>query len=111
MVDYLMASRTKEHFQGQLLRDHPDIVSIAPRLKRDAQGQPTAEAVIVIGVKKINPLRLGPGAGARPPSAALPTRLPVVNAQGVEEKGHFVEVIIEDEGEIVAQAFTAKQRP
>ncbi|HTU93343.1 MAG TPA: hypothetical protein VMF69_24900 [Gemmataceae bacterium] len=56
MPDYLTASRTKDHFQAQLLRDHPEIVSLAPRLKLDDQGRPTNEAVIVIGVKKNNPI-------------------------------------------------------
>ncbi|HQU45507.1 MAG TPA: hypothetical protein PK867_22020, partial [Pirellulales bacterium] len=67
--DYAAASRTKDHFQAQLLRDHPEIVSIAPRMKLDDQGRPTQDAVIVIGIKMINPLRFGAGAAARPQAA------------------------------------------
>src|SRR5438445_210511 len=106
--DYPTASRTKDHFQAQLLGDHPEIVSIAPRLKLDAQGRPTNDSVIVIGVKKINPLRLGPGVAARPQAAGIPNRLPVITAQGLVDKTQFVEVVIEDEGDIVLESFTAK---
>jgi len=109
--DYATASRTKDHFQVQLLRDHSEIVSIAPRLKLDGQGRPTKDAVIVIGVKKINRLRIGPGAVASPQAAGIPNRLPVITAQGVEDKTQCVDVLIEDEGEIVLESFTAKRRP
>lgn len=101
MPDYLAASRTKDHFQDQLLRDHPEIISIAPRLKLDDQGQPMKDAVIVIGVKKINPIRFGPGVAVRPQTVLLPIKLPMITPQGVEDKTQFVDVIIEDEGEIV----------
>lgn len=111
MPDYLTASRTKDHFQAQLLRDHPEIVSIAPRLKLDDQGQPTRDALIVIGVKKINPLRFGPGTSARPQTAAIPTQLPAITVQGGEDRTQFVDVVIEDEGEIVLESFTIKRRP
>lgn len=110
MPDYTTASRTKVYFEARLLREHPEIVSIAPRLKRDGQGRPTHEAVIVVGVKKINPLQFGAGAAPRPPSS-IPKRLPVLTAQGVEDKTQFVEVIVEDEGEVVLESFTAKRRP
>jgi hypothetical protein len=102
MPDYSTASRTKDHFQDQLLRDYPEIVSIAPRQKLDDQGRATNDAVIIIGVKKINPIRFGAGAAARPQGAPLPTKLPVVTPQGIEDKTQSVEVIIEDEGEIGA---------
>ena len=93
------------HFQAQLLQDHPEIVSIVPRLKLDDQGRPTGNAVIVIGVRKINPLRFGPGA-PRPQGIGIPDRFPVITVQGAEDHSQFVEVIVEDEGEIVLQSFT-----
>ena len=111
MADYVTVSRTKDHFQAQLLRDHPEIVSIAPRLKLDDEGRPTKDGVIVIGVKKINPIRFGPGAAPRAQAAPLPTKLPVITAKGVEHKTQSVDVIVEDEGEIVLESFTAKRRP
>lgn len=111
MPDYMTASRTKDHFQLQLLSDHAEIVSIAPRLKFDTQGRLTNDALIVIGVKKINPLRFGPGATTRPPSAGIPQRLPVITAEGIEDSTQFVEIVIEEEGEIVLESLTAKRRP
>ncbi len=111
MPDYLTASRTKDHFQAQLLRDYPEIVSIAPRLKLDDQGRPTKDAVIVIGVKRINPIRFGPGAAARAPAAPLPSRLPAITAKRVEDPTQSVDVVVEDEGEVVLESFTAKRRP
>lgn len=107
MPDYLTASRTKDHFEAQLFREHPEMVSIAPRLKLDDQGRPTADAVIVIGIKKINPIRFGAGTSVRPPVAALPTKLPAITPQGVEDHTESVEVIIEDEAEIILESFTA----
>jgi hypothetical protein len=119
--DYAAASRTKDHFQDQLLQEHPEIVSIAPRLKLDADGFPTREAVIVIGVKSWPPLRLAPVIGPqpqsaavpgpRPPAALLPSQLPVIDAQGQEVRNQTVEVLIEEEGEILPQMLTARQRP
>jgi hypothetical protein len=108
--DYLTASRTKDHFHVQLLRDHPEIVSIAPRLQLDDQGRPTKNAVIVIGIRRINALRVGPGAVPRL-AASIPLRLPAITAQGAVDAAQSVEVVIEDEGEIVLESFTAKQRP
>ncbi len=94
-----------------MLRDHPEIVSIAPRLKLDDNGRPTKDGVIVIGVKKINPLRSGPGAAPRAQAAPLPTKLQVITLAGVEDPTQSVDVIIEEEGEIVLHSFTAKRRP
>src|SRR5205807_10393532 len=105
------ASRTKDYFAPPLLRDHPEIVSIAPRLKLDGQGRPTSKAVIVIGVRKIGPLRFGPGTVPRPPAAPLPDKLPVITPEGTEDRTQFIEVLIEDEGEIVLESNTAKRRP
>jgi hypothetical protein len=109
--DYLTTSRTKDHFQALLLREHPEIVSIAPRLKLDDQGRPTKDALIVIGVKKINPLRFGSGAVPRLQAAPIPTKLAAITAQGIEDPAQFVEVIIEEEGEVVLESFTAQRRP
>jgi hypothetical protein len=111
MPDYTTASRTKDHFQVLLFQEHPEIVSIAPRLKLDDQGRLTSEAVIVVGVRKFNPIRLGPGASSGPRSTPIPDRLPAITTQGEEDRLQFVEVIVEEEGEIVLQSFTAKRRP
>src|ERR1700733_12163411 len=107
MPDYTTASRTKDYFQAQLLRDHPEIVSIAPQMKFDAQGCPTSEAVNVIGVKVRNPPRTG-GVAAVSPNAAIPARLPVVDARGNLLASDHVEVVIEKEGEIVPYLNAAK---
>src|SRR5437016_5408184 len=100
MPNYVTASRTKDHFQAQLLRDYPEIVSIAPRLKLDARGQLTGEAVIVVGVRRINRIRYGVGTTIRPQPAPIPDRLPAVTASGVLDASQTVEVVIEEEGEI-----------
>ncbi len=94
-----------------MTRIDPEIVSIAPRMKLDDRGRPTQDAVIVIGIKTINPLRFGAGAAARPQAAGIPERLPVFTAQGVEDKTRFVDVVIEQEGEVVLESFAAKRRP
>ena len=111
MPDYPTVSRTKDHFQDQLLQDYPEIVSIAPRLKLDDNGHPTNEAVIVIGVKMRNPLRLGPGADAQAQMVPIPTKLPVIDTQGARVPGETVDIIIEEEGEILPQMHTTKRRP
>ncbi len=80
MADYLTASQTKDHFQDQLLRDHPEIVSIAPRLKLDKSGQPTKDGIIVIGVALRNPISLNVSAARA--SKAIPRTLPAVDARG-----------------------------
>src|SRR5262249_38577015 len=96
---------------AQLLRDHPEIVSIAPRLKLDEKGRPTKDAVLVIGVKRINPIRFGPGAAVRAQPAHLPTRLPAITVDGRVDAKQFVEVIIEQEGDLVLESFAVKRRP
>src|SRR5687767_6285188 len=98
MADYAVATRTKDFYQDQLLRDHPEIVSIAPRLKLDGDGLPTREAIIVIGVRGRNPLRLGVGGSAEAHRASIPSRLDVVDAQSLQPTGDSVEVVVEDEG-------------
>lgn len=80
VADYLTASQTKDHFQDQLLRDHPEIVSIAPRLKLDKSGQPTKDGIIVIGVALRNPISLNVSAARA--SKAIPRTLPAVDARG-----------------------------
>lgn len=76
-------------------------MSISPQLKPDDHGNPTEEAVIVIGVRKLNPLRLGPGTAALRRAVAIPTKLPVISPEGAVGPSQFVEVIIEEEGEVV----------
>jgi hypothetical protein len=110
MRDYTTATRTKDYFQAQLLRDHPEIVSIAPQMKLDAQGCPTSEAVIVIGVKVRNPPRSGGVTGVSS-KTAIPARLPVVDTRGNILTTDHVEVVIEDEGEIVPHLNAARMRP
>jgi hypothetical protein len=45
MTDYATAFRTKDYYQEQLFRDHPEIVSLAPRMKLDEHGLPTGDAI------------------------------------------------------------------
>jgi hypothetical protein len=111
MLNYEAARRTKDHFQTKLLKDHPEIVSIAPRLKLDAEGRPTGEAVIVVGIIRPNALRDGARRRPKPTMTSIPTRLPVIDAQGKEMRNQMVEVIIEEEGEILAEMYTARRRP
>src|SRR5438093_10054404 len=111
MPDYVTASATKDHFQNQLLQDHPEIVSIAPRLKLGDDGHPTTEAVIVVGVRARYPLRPGPGASAHPPAGLIPNELPAFDAQGAQLLGQTVLVLVEDEGEILPEMHTAARRP
>jgi hypothetical protein len=103
MPDYPTASRTKQHFQDQLLRDHPEIVSIAPRLKLDGEGHPVPnEAVIVIGVKTRR---------VHPSAASIPDRLVALDPQNRLIPNQFVEVLVEEEGEILAEMLIARRRP
>ena len=46
MPSYEEASRTKDRYANELFNNHPEIVSIAPQLARDATGRPTGEAVL-----------------------------------------------------------------
>ena len=115
MPSYALASLTKDHHAEELLNQHPEIVSIAPRMKLDENGQVTEEAVIVIGVKSMNPLHSANGQPiiSSEESRSLPSSLPVV----VDEIGTFsknneqVEVIIEFEEEIYAEMNTGRIRP
>jgi hypothetical protein len=111
MLNYEAARRTRDHFQKQLLKDHPEIVSIAPRLKLDPEGRPTGEAVIVVGIIRRNSLRDGARRRAKAEASSIPTKLPVIDAQGKQIRSQMVEVIIEEEGEILAQMYSARRRP
>jgi hypothetical protein len=111
MTDYITASRTKDHFQAQLLREHPEIVSIAPQLKLDDAGQPTQEGIIVIGVAPRNPLQIGSGATVSSRAGSIPSRLPAVDDQGRFIAGEDVLVIVEYTGEVVPHMNTARMRP
>ena len=104
MADYVTASRTKDRFQAELLREYPEIVSIAPRLKLDVRGQPTGEGVIVIGIRRINRIRYGTGTSSRPQPTPIPDRLPAVTASGTLDPNQTVEVVVEDEGEIALES-------
>jgi len=111
MPDYSTVNRTKDHFQDQLLRDHPEIVSISPQLRLDENGQLTEVAYIVIGVNLPHPLRLGPGVTASEGAPSIPSTLPTVDSDGKIVEGTRVDVEIEDEGEITPQGNTTKERP
>ncbi len=111
MPDYATASRTKDYFQSKLLQAHPEIVSIAPRLKLDAEGRPTGEAVIVIGVVRRDGLRDGPPRRGQPEETSIPTKLPVIDTKNKKARNQTIEVIIEEEGEILAEMYTARRRP
>lgn len=111
MPDYLTASRTKDYYQSQLLQDHPEIVSIAPRLEVDSRGHPTGEGIIVIGVEQRNPVRLHGGAATAAPAKPIPSQLQAVNERGAFTADVFVQVIVEDTGSVVPQMNTARMRP
>jgi hypothetical protein len=111
MPNYITASRTKDHFQEQLLREHPEIVSIAPQLKLDDNGHATEEAVIVVGVSRQAVLRYGSGSFVSPSAQPIPPTLPAVDERGASIAGEEIPVIVEETGEIVAHMNTARMRP
>lgn len=92
MVDYATAQRTRDHFQDQLFLTHPEIVSLAPQRKRDAQGQPTQEAFIFVGVRKLP----DGGAGVTP----IPKQLPAIDQQDQVIPNLMVDLVIEETGPI-----------
>jgi hypothetical protein len=110
MADYATASRTKDHHKDQLLRDHPEIVSLAPRWKLDDHGMPMGEAVIVIGINSRKWAQLE-RRGRGPKPLAMPTRLAVVDAVNNQPTGESVDVVIEEQGEAVADSLTGQLRP
>ena len=115
MPNYTLASLTKDHHAEELLNQHPEIVSIAPRMKLDENGQVTGEAVIVIGIKSISPLHSVNGQPiiSSEESGSLPSSLPVVVDEigTLSQTDELVEVIIEFEGEIYAEMNTGRVRP
>ena len=108
MVDYATASRMKDYYQDQLLRDHPEIVLLAPRLKLDDYGMPTGEAVIVIGVDSRKSFQLS---RKRQEVAPLPARLAVIAGENLQPTGENVEVVVEEHRGIVADSLTDRVRP
>src|SRR6185369_12947648 len=108
MPDYAAASRTKDHHKEQLFREHPEIVSIAPSWKVDDRGRRTGDAVIVIGISARKLSRLG--RRRRDGLAPIPGRLEVVDAQR-RLTGEYVEVVVEDHGDVVAHGLTDRVRP
>ena len=111
MPDYITASRTKDHFQGQLLREHSEIVSIAPQLKLDAAGHATNEGIIVIGIAQRHPLRLERGESVSQSTVPIPSKLPAVDMKGRFIAGEDIMIVVEDTGEIVPHMNTARMRP
>jgi len=109
MPNYEEVSRTKDFHQTRLLHDHPEIVSIAPMPKLNDQGLPTDEAVIVIGIKKMDRPPLTPTSQTQ--AAAIPKKLPLIALNGVEDKSQSVDVIVEEEGEIAPEESTGRRRP
>jgi Trypsin len=112
MPNYITASRTKDYFQTQLLRDHPEIVVISPRLKLDDSGYPTEEGIIVICVAMRPPLRQNLGRSIASPRPSIPSTLPAVNQQGDFIAGEEVQVVVEETDELRADQFNnARIRP
>lgn len=103
MADYKTASRTKDAFQDELLRGHPEIVLLSPRPVRDDNGEMTAKAYIAVG---INPKR-------RTQSTAkeIPTELPGVDVDGKRDPRNMVPVVTEDVGEIRPGVYITSLRP
>lgn len=110
MPNYPTASRTKEHFAKKLLSDYPEIVSIAPRLALDSNGQVTSDGVIVVGVRQVNPRHdlTGKLLFAR---QEIPSELPAVAPDGSISVSEVVKVIVEYTGEISFEMNTGRQRP
>lgn len=111
MPSYDTASRTKDYFANQLIRDHPEIVSIAPRLALDDKGYPTSDGVIVIGVKCQIPRHDIAGTKIEPDGKSIPKDLPAVRNDGLLDDSERVSVVIEYEGEIEFEMNTARNRP
>lgn len=109
MADYETASRTKDHFQDQLLNKHPQIVSIAPRYEIGDEGL-TRNAIIVIGISTLNPLRDARGQEVAP-TPPIPPSLPAIDYEGNESRTETVAVVVEEEGDISAQMFVSQLRP
>jgi hypothetical protein len=110
MPDYRTASRTKDHFQDELLAEHPQIVSIAPRLLRHDRGFPTGSAGIVIGVQELLAKQIGRGGEPTGP-APIPASLPAIDEQGNRSPSEVVPIIIEPEGPVVIELNNARMRP
>lgn len=111
MPDYVTASNTKNFFQRQLLRDHPEIVVIFPRHKLDDSGNPTEEGIIVICVALRSPLRLNLGRSIASLRSSIPSILPAVNQLGNFIAGEEVQVVVEETDELRADSNTARNRP
>jgi hypothetical protein len=96
MADLTIARQTRNHYQDQLFTDHPDIVSLAPRWKRDKSGRQTDEAYIAVGVRKLRP-----GIDDENVKALVqPFRLPGINDQDEPIPNVMVDFVIEREGTI-----------
>lgn len=112
MPSYDSANRTKDFFQDKLLREHPEIVSIAPQLQLDGNGEVTEEAVIVVGVSRRSLLHKDSKSFVPSPSQRIPTALPAIDERGRFVPGDEIPVIILETGDIVAhQENTARMRP
>jgi hypothetical protein len=89
MVSYDIARYTRNFYQLSLFREYPEIVSMAPRLKRDQNGKPTQEAYVVVGVREQKRIR--------------PTfQRPAIGPDGQPIEDLMVDFVLEIEGSIRA---------
>jgi hypothetical protein len=79
------------------LQQDTEIVSLTPRLKRDINGQPTQEAHIVIGIRKLPPQPDGMPANRLPPFFQVQAIGP--DGQPYPERRQ-VDCVLEEEGVI-----------
>jgi hypothetical protein len=100
MVDYDIARYTRNYYQVSLLKEYPDIVSLAPRLKWVLHGEPTKEAYVVVGVRKLRDKDGQPKRKRLPPVFQMKARGP----DGEPIANLMVDFVLEYEGPIKARA-------
>lgn len=103
MPSYRIACSTKDYHEDELLGSFPGIVSIAPRLKLDEDGNLTDEAIIVIGVQVEQEQTAQ--------IAEIPRRLQCYDEAQVEMIGEEIEVEVVFEQAVKAQLYNARRRP
>jgi hypothetical protein len=106
MVTYEAAVRAHDYHMAQLYDNHPEIVSISPTVKLNDAGKATDEAVIIIGIRKLDASEVSPHRLSSP----LPDRLVIPDEFG-KLTLDSVDVVYEEEGQPRAQAHLTKERP